>query len=56
MSKDEFESAFNRICCICTDSIMEGEVKHKITDKDDFKWTICDSCWNKLKTIMDQEE
>ena len=56
MSKKEIKSAFDNICCICTDRIKKGEVKHKITDKDDFTWTICNACWQRIKNIMDKEE
>ena len=62
MSKDKFQSmiesfeyAFDHVCSICAHAIQDGEVKHKITDMDDFTWTICDNCWQRLKNIMDQE-
>ena len=55
ITKNEFQTAFDNICCVCADRIMEGEVKHKITDKDDFTWTMCDACWQRIKHIMDQE-
>ena len=49
---DNIRSVLDNTCCICVNDIPEGSIKHKI----DRTSTICDSCWNKLKTMMDQEE
>lgn len=38
-------------CHLCVNAIPDEDVKHKIGDS-----TICDSCWNKLKAMMDQDE
>lgn len=47
---DTISYVLDHTCHLCTNNIPDGDIKHKIDDS-----TICDSCWNKLKTIMDQE-
>ena len=43
---------FDNTCAICTETIPKTVTRHRLSET----CTICDTCWNKLKFMMNQEE